>query len=268
MLPSDQEIFVASIVTATLMVFLVGVVGYAIFKYQRRMQVHLREITAMKAAYQQELLRSQLEIQEQTMQSVAQEIHDNVGQLLSLVKINLNTLPPTEDTKATEKLANSKDYLNRAIADLRGLSKSLNPENRLAAGLVAALGVELDAIRNTGLVETSLSQLGTEVRLDPRQELILFRITQETLNNALKHARAKNIRVSLDYSVGRLNLTVADDGVGFDTERVGTQTGGGSGLANIQNRAKLIGAEATIRSAVGEGTLTVLSLPIPPSLPH
>jgi signal transduction histidine kinase len=265
MLESDHEIYVAAVASASLMVFLAGVVGYAIFKYQRRMQLHFQEISRMKAAYEKELLRSQLEIQEQTMQTVAQEIHDNVGQLLSLIKINLGTLPPTDDPQAVEKLVNTSAYLNRAIGDLRGLSKALSGEHRLRAGLVAALRAELDAIRDTGVVETALTQIGDETRPDPRHELILFRIAQEMINNALKHARAKNIRVSLDYSVGRLNLTIADDGVGFDTGRVIAQSGGGSGLPNIQTRAKLIGADVTIRSAVGRGTTTVLSLPIPPS---
>ena len=254
----------AAIASAALMVFLVGVVGFAIYKYQQRMQIHLREISAMKAAYESELLRSQLEIQEQTMQTVGREIHDNVGQMLSLVKLNLNTLPPNDDPKTVEKLGHTREYLNRAIADLRGLSKSLNTENRLDAGLAAAIRQELDAIRKTGIMDVTFTQTGEEQRLDSRQELLLFRITQESLNNALKHAHANNIAVSLDYSPDRLSLTVVDDGVGFDSERVITPVGEerGSGLTNIQNRARLIGAEVSIRSTAGQGTTTVLSLPI------
>mgnify|MGYP002778035882 CR=1 FL=1 len=261
---SDEEIYLAAVSTATLMVFLAGVVGFAIFKYQQRLQIHLREIAEMKAAYESELLRSQLEMQEQTLQTVGRELHDNLGQVLSLMKINLNTLPDGLEGKTAEKLGRTKDLLNRAIADLRGLSKSLNAENRLKAGLPTAIGHELDAVRKTGVVDVTLGVRGTEQRLDPRQELILFRIVQETLNNALKHAQAKNIAVSLEYSVGALNLTVADDGVGFDLAQVLPPTGGeqGSGLSNIQNRARLIGAEARIRSAAGQGTVTTLSIPI------
>lgn len=258
-----SEVYFVTLVT--LLVFLISAFGFALFRSQQRQQLHFRKTAAMKAAYESELLRSQLEMQDLLLQTVGRELHDNLGQVLSLVKINLNTLPELLDEKAAEKLTRTKDLLNRAIADLRGLSKSLNAENRLGAGLAAAIGHELDAVRKTGVVEVTLDLRGTEQRLDPRQELLLFRIVQETLTNALKHAQAKNIAVALDYSAGALTLTMADDGVGFDLAQALPPSGGerGSGLGNIQHRARLIGAEATIRSAVGQGTTTTLSISLP-----
>lgn len=260
-----KEIVVIVVAGTVLLLMLATFVVTFLFLYQRRSFRYQQDLQKMQEAYQQELLRSQLEMQEQTLQTVGRELHDNLGQVLSLVKINLNTLPELLDQQAAEKLNRTKDLLNRAIADMRALSKSLNAENRLRAGLATAIGNELDAVRKTGVVDVTLDVRGTEQRLDPRQELILFRIVQETLSNALKHAQAKNIAVSLDYSVGALNLTVADDGVGFDPGQVPIPTGGerGSGLTNIQHRARLIGGEARIRSAVGEGTTTTLSIPIP-----
>lgn len=260
-----EEIVPIVIVAGTILMLMLAtfVVTY-FFLYQRRSFRYQQDLQKMQEAYQQELLRSQLEMQEQTLQTVGRELHDNLGQVLSLVKINLNTLPALPDDKSIRKLNQTKDLLNQAIADMRGLSKSLNAENRLGAGLAAAIGHELDAVRKTGVVETTLDLRGTERRLDPQRELIVFRIVQETLNNALKHAHANTISVSLDYSVGALNLTVADDGVGFDLEQVVASSLGehGSGLSNIQNRARLIGAEASIRSAAGHGTTTFLSIPL------
>lgn len=246
--------------------FTIGLTLFATAFFQRRLRRQLQSV-AMREAYQQELLRSQLEVQEQAIQTVGRALHDNLGQVLSLIKINLNTLTNSLDQPASEKLLRTKDLVNQAIADVRSLSKSLTADNRLGAGLAAAIGQELDAVRKTGVVETAFYQRGDEQRLDPQQKLILFRIVQESLQNALKHAQAKNITVSLDYSAGGLTLTVADDGVGFDPEKIAPQSGGehGSGLANIQNRARLIGAEATIRSAVGRGTTTTLILPCPPN---
>ena len=263
----DNGLFDVTLMIAVgtaLLLALGAVVTILLFLYKRKYLAYRHDLFIMQEAYQQELLRSQLEIQEQTMQTVGREIHDNVGQMLSLVKLNLNTLPPNDDPKTVEKLGHTREYLNRAIADLRGLSKSLNTENRLDAGLAAAIRQELDAIRKTGIMDVTFTQTGEEQRLDSRQELLLFRITQESLNNALKHAHANNIAVSLDYSPDRLSLTVVDDGVGFDSERVITPVGEerGSGLTNIQNRARLIGAEVSIRSTAGQGTTTVLSLPI------
>lgn len=261
-----EEVVIVVVAGSVLMLLLATFVATFFFLYQRRSFRYQQDLQKMQEAYQQELLRSQLEMQEQILQTVGRELHDNLGQVLSLVKINLNTLPELLDQKAAEKLARTKDLLNRAIADMRGLSKSLSAENRLGAGLAPAIGQELDAVRKTGVVDVALDVRGTEQRLDPRQELIVFRIIQETLNNALKHAQAKNIGVSLDYSDDALTLTIADDGVGFDPRRVLPPTEGerGSGLSNIQHRARLIGGEARIESVVGHGTTTTLSIPIPP----
>lgn len=260
----SDEVVIVVVAGSVLMLMLATFVATFFFLYQRRSFRYQQDLQKMQEAYQQELLRSQLEMQEQTLQTLGRELHDNLGQVLSLVKINLNTLTDALDQPASEKLLRTRDLVNRAIADVRGLSKSLNAENRLAAGLAVAIDQELDAARKTGVVETTLDVRGVEQRLDPRQELILFRIVQEVLNNALKHAQAKNIAVSLDYSEGALNLTVADDGVGFNPDQLLPPIGGGrgSGLSNIRHRARLLGGEALIRSAAGLGTTTALSIPI------
>ncbi len=260
-----EEIAIIVVVGSILMLVLATFVATFFFLYQRRNFRYQQELQKMQEAYRQELLRSQLEIQEQTMQGVAQEIHDNVGQVLALVKINLNTLPETGDEKTKEKLFNTRELLNRAIADLRGLSKSLHGENRLGAGLAAALRAEVQGITNSGVVLAAFEQSGAELSLDPQPELLLFRITQELIHNALKHAESKNLRVSLDCSDGQFTLTVEDDGIGFDPQQMGQPNGGerGMGLESMRNRARLIGADFTIRSTVGQGTTAVLTLSQP-----
>ncbi|MCY7352099.1 MAG: histidine kinase [Cytophagaceae bacterium] len=266
-----DEVGIVAAATGLLLLLTIFTTFFLLIQQQRYYR-YRRELAAMKAAYESELLRSQLEMQEQTMQAVGREIHDNVGQILSLVKINLSTLPAMSDPNTNERLINTREYLNRAIADLRGLSKSLNAENRLAAGLCLAIRAEMEGIHKTGVVETTFESQGTERRLDPRQELILFRITQELLNNALKHAEAKNLHVLLDYSIERLTLSIKDNGVGFefinaDSHVIDKQDKErGSGLLNIQNRAKLIGADLDIRSIIGQGTTAILVLPF--ELPH
>jgi len=258
----EVEIVVAA--TGLLLVLTFFIILFLLI-YQQQHHRYRREREALKHFYESELLRSQLEIQEQTMQGVAQEIHDNVGQVLALVKINLNTLPETGDAKTKEKLFNTRELLNRAIADLRGLSKSLHGENRLGAGLAAALRAEVQGITNSGVVLATVEESGAELSLDPQPELLLFRITQELVHNALKHAQAKNLRVSLDCSDGQFTLTVVDDGIGFDPQQVGQLKEGerGMGLESMRNRSRLIGAELTIRSTVGQGTTAVLTLPQP-----
>lgn len=210
--------------------------------------------------YQQELLRSQLEIQERTLKNIAQEIHDNIGQTLSLVKLNLNTLDPAKPNWE-EKKHMSKNLVGKAIQDLRNLSKTLHSDTILAAGLFKAIEYELSIIEASGAGHTSLQISGEPLRLHADKELILFRIVQEALNNIIKHAKATLISVKIWADESTLYLLVADDGTGFDPAPQKEGMDGGSGLRNMCSRAQLIGGSCKVRSAANKGTQIELHIP-------
>src|SRR5690606_6033411 len=122
---------------------------------------------------------TQLEIQEQTLKNISQEIHDNIGQALTLAKLNLNAVM-AEDTQLQEKILNSKELVSKAITDLRDLSHSLDTDYVLEMGLQRSIEYELELIRKTGIVRTDLHVEGNLQRLERQKELILFRIVQES----------------------------------------------------------------------------------------
>jgi two-component system, NarL family, sensor kinase len=212
---------------------------------------------------QQELLRTQLEIQEQTLKNISQEIHDNIGQVLSLAKLNLNRMDPSKPNDLEEKIKDSKNLVGKAIQDLRDLSKTLNTDNIESIGLLKAIGYELDMIGKTGSHQTDLKTKGNIIRLDAQKELILFRIVQEVLNNILKHADAGNISVQANYESRQLELVIDDDGNGFDLNPLNDpdNQAAGLGIRNMHNRAKMIGADFSISSTLGEGTKVKLIAP-------
>lgn len=211
-----------------------------------------------------EILSTQLEIQEQTLKNISQEIHDNIGQALTLAKLNLNTMSIENTDQLQQKITLSKTLVSKAIVDLRDLSHSLNTDYVAEMGLLRSIEYELEMIAKTGIVKTSLQISGQVYRFDKQKELITFRIVQEVLNNIIKHAKADNITVQAVYTIETLELSIKDDGLGFEPtpaeQSSNNQAGLGLGMRNMYNRAKLIGAGFVIESSVGNGTLVKLSL--------
>jgi len=130
-------------------------------------------------------------------------------------------------------------------------------------GLLRAIEYELELIRKTGTMDTQLQVEGVASRADKQKELILFRIVQETFNNIIKHAEAKNIKVNVHYNPTELMLIITDDGKGIDLSPLNEQTNSGFGLGirNMHNRARLIGAGFTMHSSLGKGTEVKIILP-------
>lgn len=253
------------IIIGTLLLLAVGIfIVSFLFFYRRRHHRFIKEKSQMQMEFNQELLRTQLEIQEQTLKNISQEIHDNIGQGLTLAKLNLSLMNANEPLGLAGKIEDSKKLVAKAINDLRDIAKGLNSDNIVAIGLVKAVEYELKMIEKTGSYKTSLEVIGEIKKLTPQKELILFRIVQEVLNNIIKHANGKNIVIIADYSDGHLQLHITDDGDGFDSLSINKEDAGsyGLGIRNMNSRAKLIGAEFFINSAKGNGTEVKLTIPI------
>lgn len=231
--------------------------------YRVRQNKMLIEKEEMKNAFQQTLLQSQLEIQEQTLKNISQEIHDNVGQVLTLAKLNLATTSVAEEA-ASEKIKTSQQLIGKAIQDLRDLSRSLNTDYVEEMGLVRSIEYELELLQKTGSIETELNIEGRMVKFDKQKELILFRIVQEAIHNIMKHADAKKITAAIHFTNDAMQIVIKDNGKGFDLSPLndaGNQSFG-LGLRNMNSRATLIGALFSVNSTIGNGTEVVLQLPI------
>ncbi len=211
----------------------------------------------------QEILRSQLEIQEQSFENIYKEIHDNIGQALSLAKLNLHTTEANLPERTNEKINLTKELIAKAITDLRNLSRSLNPEVITKIGLNEAVKQELLIIDKDGRYQTRLSERGNPFRLDEQKELIIFRIFQEHLNNIVTYSQAKTVNVELEYQPEHLSLAVSDDG----QEPVIREHKQGysyteAAICNMRNRASLIGAVFHITTIIGGGTKIFIELPM------
>ena len=259
---SSNDIFIMIVsVTIVVLILVVFIVSFLLI-YQNRQLKHRVEMETVKEKFSNELLQTQLEIKEQTLKTISEEIHDNVGQVLSLVILNLSSMELDGHPGASVKIETSTRLVEKAVSDLRNLSKTMDAERITSAGLIPIIQFELELIEKTGVYKTELKISGEERRLDGQKELILYRIIQEALNNIIKHAKASRINITLAFQPEQVGIEIVDDGVGFDTEKkLNEQVGKrGAGLSNMKRRMMLIGGSAEVQSS-SAGTTVYIALP-------
>jgi two-component system NarL family sensor kinase len=257
-----QSDAIVTIFAGTFILILVaGFTVSILFLYQKKYYKHLQEINAMKENYEQEILKTQLEIKEQTLQNISQEIHDNIGQVLSLANLQLTAIELPANTFAMNKIEKSMELVSKAIHDLRDLSKTMNAENIIKSGLPKCIEADLELIQRTGKFSTSIEVCGTDKRINSSKEIIIYRIVQEAMNNIVKHSKASSIQIQLNYDNKKLLVNITDNGGGFSTEEAVGTAENGSGLKNMQNRARLIQGNLYINSNHTKGTTVSLQVP-------
>ena len=214
--------------------------------HRQRQAENRRRLELIQAEYERTLLNIENEIQQETLSQVGKELHDNIGQLLSLAKLNLNS-------SRAEKNQEGKELINQIIQEVRGLSKSLNLDWLESLSLDDFIRQQLQRIQTTGFCQTSFESDQSLAILEKDQKLVLVRVIQECLNNAIKHASPSSIRVW----VSNFSLHIEDDGAGFDTSLPSK----GSGMTNLKKRMETIGGTFSLTSSPGNGTTIKLTLP-------
>ena len=247
----DQVIF--TIIAVIIVLLFLGVLFLVmLFYYNNKKGQMSKEKQLMRATFDKQLLESKLEIQEQTFGMISQEIHDNVGQILSLAKVQLGIMEQKQSVDG-ELLGNVKESISLAMTELRDIAKSLSSERLQQLSLQDSIGQEIRRINRSGIIKISSDIQGIEKNIPDQHKLIAFRIVQEGLQNIIKHAGASDVKVTIRYLEDRVIITIFDNGVGFDPE-IELKKKDGLGLQNILRRATLVGGKADIMSKPGEGT--------------
>jgi signal transduction histidine kinase len=251
----SNEIITFIIVTTFLILLLASFIIMILFLYKKKQIAFYENLEKIKLNHERQLLKAQLEIQEQTFQKISREIHDNIGLSLTLTKLHLNTLNTDYDKP---KIDASIKCLSTAIKDLSDLSKSLNSEFILKNGFLKALENEIEMIEQLGTFKVNLSLNGEPFYLKAEKEIILFRIVQEALNNILKHSKGDSIVICLNYTSETLALTIQDNGIGFSKQNVESKR---AGLKNMKQRAQMIQAACSIETCIDTGTTVQILIP-------
>jgi two-component system sensor histidine kinase UhpB len=220
----------------------------------RRLDATFRRMIARLEAEQRERSRAAIEAQERERRRIAQDLHDEVNQALTAVQLRLQASMEQAPPELRRELAETKALSSQAMEELLTLARQLRPAILDDHGLLPALRSQIQLFQDQTGIRARFSARGPTNDLTPEQQLVIYRVTQESLSNIVQHAGAHNVEVELAFN-GRTVLRISDDGRGFAAGR-----GGGLGLSGMRERALLAGGELEIRSTVGEGTRVELTI--------
>lgn len=237
------------IATTILIVLLVVTMVTLFVVFSRRKDKLLLEQKEAQKKFEREIAETQIEIREETLKNISWELHDNIGQLLTLAKIQLQNA-------TQENISEVSETITKSLSELRLLSKLINPEVIKKIKLIEAVQLEIDRFNRLNFIESTLVVKGTEKTINEKSSIVIFRILQEFFSNTIKHSRATVLKVTINFSDENLQIIAQDNGVGFAKEEV---AGKGIGLQNINNRAKLIGAVADLTSVINKGTTLTIN---------
>ena len=207
------------------------------------------------------LSRRRVKVQEEERRHLARELHDEIGQALTAAKINLQAAMEESDPAKSKRIQETAAILERLLGQVRQISLNLRPAMLDDLGLVPALRSLLDEQGRLASVAVRFSAKNMPENLDPEIQTTCFRIAQEAITNAVRHARSTQIRVELSRENGNLRLQIRDNGRGFDAESEQAQTTG-LGLVGMKERAALVGGRARITAPRGKGTTVDVTLPL------
>ncbi|MCB0572593.1 MAG: tetratricopeptide repeat protein [Phaeodactylibacter sp.] len=238
---------------------LLGGLGYRNLQIRKRvdgqqLRIQQQQIKELEQERQLQTANAIMRGQEEERSRIARDLHDGLGGMLSGVKQTLFAMKGNQviSESATAALSRVIDGLDRSINELRQIARNMMPEALLRFGLKDALEDYCSNLARPGALDVHFQAYGMAQRLGRDTEIVLFRIVQELVNNAVKHAGPRNIIVQLIRDGQRLHLTVEDDGQGFGPQLL--EKAAGMGWMNIRSRAAYLGGQLDIQSAPGKGT--------------
>lgn len=247
--------------------FLLIVSGLALLFYrnsrkllEHQRHVHELELHRMKQDQRIMMFSSMLEGQEQERTRLARDLHDGLGGLLSGIKIELSQVNPGQPAESRQNLSRTIQHLDNAVNELRRIARSLMPELLMKYGLAEATREFCKNLSIAGKTSVVCQVFNYREQLSQEKQIVLYRIIQELVNNALKHADATQILVLLQQRDGILFITVEDDGKGFDVSK--SEIKNGSGIANLKARAEFLNATIDIQSSSQTGTTVTIECPV------
>jgi len=261
-MPEPQEADLKELIFGSVFVMLLLAISIIIFFviYQRRLLAEQLRLQDLEGDYQKQLLASSIDVQEKERIRIGQDLHDEIGSSLSAIKMLANQIPQ-RDEESNYLVSGITQGLSNTIQDVRNISNNLFPSVLSKFGLADALQY-LVTILSTGSAVTIDLHTDHAFTLSFENELAIYRIIQELVNNSLKHANAKKLAISLNQLENRLLLLVKDDGCGLDTDSIENLKQAGIGMKSIQTRIAILNAEMKIISEKDKGTTTEISIPV------
>ena len=230
-------------------IMLIGLCLILIFLFiifQKKKNILLIRQVESEKQFEKEIGESQIEIREQTLRNISWELHDNIGQLLTLAKIQLQSINENPGT-----INDLNKNLSNILSEVRSLSKIINPDYISTISLIDAIKLETDRFNRLNYIHAEVFIEGSTYSIAPKAEIVIFRVLQEFFSNTIKHSKATKLSVILTYHTDKLEITVSDNGNGFDIKM---HNQNGIGLINMKKRGNLINADINLDSVINKGT--------------
>lgn len=257
----ETQIYLIIAVAIVAMLLMAGSIVVFVVFYQKRMIKEQLKRQVLEVEYQQKMMQAELQSQESERRRLAADLHDSIGGMLSTIRVGLVTMGRL--LPDPQGISETKQMLDDTISSVRRISHDLMPSTLEKFGLIQAIKELCDRFQATSRIEITFSEPGNIPPIEQQRELMIFRVVQELLNNAIKHARANIIQVTILINV-ELYVSVEDDGIGFDAEvqKNDKRIGHGLGLFNMENRARLLGGRIEHENGRPQGSKTILILPL------
>jgi signal transduction histidine kinase len=250
----DREEIQLLVISLSIVFFTLLILLFALFFYfQKKKTQFLIDKMESEIHFQSELIKTRVEIKDQTLTEISKELHDNIGQIISVAIMQVNLYLKDKDKVTVEDLNEHKDVLAKSLDEIRILSRLINKDNLINTNFIESIKNDFDRIQKLKNIECVFNHEDNFPKINVEHELILYRIFQEAVHNSLKHSLSKKLEMDVICENKKLVIKLKDYGVGFDVNK-GSK---GLGLNNIRFRAKLIGANAIIESN-NNGTILVL----------
>ena len=247
---SDSDLL---ILYSTIVILLVISMMFFIYTYfLKQKSIFILKQKEKDLELQEVLALSQIEIREQTLSYIGQELHDDLGQKLSVAKLLINQILIEEYAIAKDKINEVNMILGESIRDIRSLSKTYITEQVEHFGFIDSLQREINRIKKLNLIEVGFHFNNHDIDIHSKHSLILFRITQECITNILKHSKAKKMDINVIDNLGHLKIIIMDNGKGMEAEK----SYHGSGIKSMKSRIKMINGYFNLVSEIDKGTAT------------
>lgn len=256
----SQFALIFSLATVAMLVLASFIIGFVVF-YQKRMIQEQLKRQQLEIDFQQKMMEATLESEENERRRIAGDLHDSVGGMLSAIRVGLAAIG--KKLPEPGMIEQQKQMIDETLTSVRRISLDLMPSTLEKFGLLPALQEICERLQATAGVPVNYTVLHEEkyVVADRKKEVKIFRIVQELLNNAIKHAKATMITVVVEAEEN-LKITVKDNGVGFDpVVKRALASGAGLGLFNMENRARLLNARIHFDAEVKGGSEITLIVP-------
>jgi signal transduction histidine kinase len=239
---------------------LVGIIISIVLRAHKRKVEFLLDKQRAQLEFEAIIARTRTEIQEQDFKNISWELHDNIGQLLSVAKMQLTLITQPQNSEDSRILSETADLISEVLGQIRMLSRSLNHEYIAFNGLLRSVQMEVDRLNRLHFLNAVLNINGDIAAIDPDREILLFRMVQEVLSNVIKHARATALHIAIDFGIDQIVIRIEDNGVGFHQHTNGVDIG----ISNLISRAGLLGATIDFTEAQPQGTRVHIICPLTP----